>query len=256
MALREAVELAEAHDTPLALAWCLRDFGLVSVELGELPTAVLTRAAATFAELGEVFGRATCQLALGIGHLREGQRRAGMDALSTAAVAFRESLRVQEPAHAWVGLGDVARWQGDLGEAERCYQEALQRFATIGAAGNELARHHLATVMLLRGAWARARPLLAELRRDALEREARGQLGQVYLQLAWSHGLAGDADEAHRHVLLAQEELARLGAVPQECFEHLASCTDALRRHGDESAARVMEAQGQAWEERARNSLR
>lgn len=256
VALREAVELAEAHDTPLALAWCLRDFGLVSVELGDLPTAVLTRASTTFADVGEVFGRATCQLALGIGHMREGQRQAGLGALSTAADGFRESLRVQEPAHAWVGLGDVARWQGDLCEAERCYQSALQRFATIGAAGSEVARRHLATVMLLLGAWARARPVLAELRRDALEREARGQLGQVYVQLAWAHGLAGDGDEAQRHVLLAQDELARLGAVPRECFEHLGACEEALRRHGEEAAARAVEAQGHVWEREAKAESR
>lgn len=130
-ALFEATTQGDA----LQLAWCRRDHGLLRVRAGARMREVdgaLAGAQATFAEVGEVFGEADCLRARAVVRVREQRGRDADPLLRAARRALRRSLSVQEPAHAQVGLGDVARLWQRSSEAARWYAAAWERFVDIG----------------------------------------------------------------------------------------------------------------------------
>ncbi len=203
-ALLEATELAQ---DPPARAWCLRDQGLLLAELGEDDRARPPLEVAVQAFEDEPFGRATAEVALArLCH------RAGLPFeahLRAAEAGFSQSIRSQEPAHARVGLGDVARLSGDLPTAEAHYRAALDRFRDLGAPGSDAAAFHLVGVLLRQGKGAEANDQSRALLRSLLEEARGGRLLAAYVCEAAVAAVRGQWRTFDRLLVAAQADLRR-----------------------------------------------
>jgi predicted ATPase len=153
------------------------------------------------------------------------------------ALALPPGAPTERRAHAVVGLGDIANFQGDLDGAEQSYEEGLAIFRTLQQPRwMAAALSSLADVAVGRGDLARARTLAEES--VALRRQSGGfGLGRGLASVAEVAMAEGELDDAEA---LLEEGLAWQKAEAPEGL-HVAPLLETLgeiaRRKGDRSRA-------------------
>jgi eukaryotic-like serine/threonine-protein kinase len=234
--LDAALVEARRADDALAAAWVRRDLGLAHLESGGDVTRVvsLLRAAETvFRDQDEVFGVATCRLGRGVAARRDGDALGARQQLEAASATFRRSLDVQEPAHAWVGLAEVARERGDSATALERYARARQRFDEIGHPGPDALPLHQARVEidlgLLDAAVARLQGVLRRWQSEGREQLMAG----AFAHLAVAMTAAGRLREARRFADAAAEIVEDAREPDAELAEVAADLGVRAERAGD-----------------------
>ncbi len=174
---RDLCEALEHTNDADASAWVRRDLGLLRYQQGRSADDVLQAALRHFVASSERFGAANCLQALG----RAEQAR----------TAFTESLELQEPAHSWMGLGELAWAAGDPDEAEGCFRRAVERFVAIEADGEVLARFALARLLAATGRGDEAEHLFAQLEAPFRTQGRTGLSGALSIERAREHARTG-----------------------------------------------------------------
>ncbi|MCB9744354.1 MAG: protein kinase [Alphaproteobacteria bacterium] len=238
--LEEAVELAQGL-SPLTRAWAQRDLGLLLVEADAHAAAypLLVDAEEVFGEADEVFGQANALQALAEIAARQGDPDTADTLRAIAEADYRRSLEVQEPAHSWVGLADLARAGGDLRAAARLYKKALDRFAAIGSAAGEDARLRLAITHLERDRPRRAMPLLDTLAEQHRSEGCRGRLGRVEVYRAWADAESGRWESTAAQLDAAKRLLRGSGMVDGRLLRAAGRVAELAEAAEERDAARL-----------------
>jgi eukaryotic-like serine/threonine-protein kinase len=236
--LARALGAALRADDVLAAAWVRRDQALARLE-GGAPHAMieppLAAAQAVFEAEGEVFGAATCLLGRAVAG-----RRAGRDPqslLDAASATLRRSLSVQEPAHAWACLGQVAFERGDVGPASERFERARERFDEIGHPGPDALPLLAARAQIRRGAAPAAAAALRLRLQGLLDQGRPLRLPGIYGHLALALVAAGRMKEAARLVASAQAEADRAGQPDADLVEVSHALALRAERAGDAALA-------------------
>lgn len=248
---RDALDIARRRGEALPLAWCRRDLGLLVLAAGGRLRKVdplLAAAQVAFEAEGEGFGAATCMRARGELRLRENHLKDAHVHLAAARRAFRRSLRVQEPAHSQVGLGDVARLLGNRAEARRWYRAARERFDEIGHPGPPRLAAHLAVVHVDLGDLDAG----LELVRGALGAQVRAGspelLQLLYVVQARVAAARGDGRQVLRQLAAAEAETAAPeGPDPEALIQLERLARDAVEKGDHAISERAWEAAVNGW---------
>lgn len=206
---RAALDLARRRGEALPLAWCRRDLGLLVLAAGgrlRQTDPLLAAAQDQFEAAGEGFGAATCMRARGELRLRENHPKDAQVHLLAARKAFRRSLRVQEPAHSQVGLGDVARLLGNRAEARRWYGAARARFEEIAHPGLPRMDAHDALVMVDLGLYDEAEAGVRAVLGAQIRAGSPELLQLLYVLQARIAAASGDTRAAARQLVAAAAE--------------------------------------------------
>jgi hypothetical protein len=108
-------------------------------------------------------------------------------------------------------LGEPARWDGRLEDAERLYTESRDHFRAIGAFEAVLPEANIGVLRIIQGRYPEARRLLEDAARTGEARGARLPLGAISLFLLPCAASSGDFAEWDRLMRRAQELLAESG---------------------------------------------
>lgn len=233
---RTAADIARRLGEAVPLAWCRRDLGLLLMGAGARLTRIdplLAAAQDVFSSEGEGFGAATCMRARGEIRLRENHPRDAAIHLHAARGAFRKSLRVQEPAHSQVGLGDVARLLGHRAEARRWYRAARERFTEIGHPGPPRLTAHHAQILLELGQLDEAEQLATRALSAQVRAGSPETLQLLYALRAAIHGATGDLRAAHHHLTAAAAETDRPEGPDPEALIAMERIARAAASRGD-----------------------
>ncbi len=235
-----AAEVAESVGDKAVLADALRVMDWAAMDLGELDRPDnLERALGLFEQLDDLPGQAGVLNMLGGFAYYKGDWEQAKDLYLRAQVTVRRTGNAVMDAFYVFNLGEIARDQGHLDEAERALTSALRTWRAAGyRSGTGYAKGMLARVAIGQQRYGDARRLFEEAIQELSDIGSRGEVLEVQSGLAECLLLSGDTAGA---LSLADETISQahaLGGMAYQIPALLRVRGAALAVAGDSDGAR------------------
>ncbi|MFT4977289.1 MAG: serine/threonine protein kinase/tetratricopeptide (TPR) repeat protein [Myxococcota bacterium] len=231
---QQALRMAEDLDNPLLLAHCHRDRASVLLLEGDFERAERAYLLALDCDeqAGDEKGAALTLKGLGRLYTRTRRWPEAVAHISRSRELYRKLRERLGESACLNALGEVARKQGQLDKAERCYLAALDGLRDTGQIGESIAAINLALVRLEQGRLEEAEEVLASEQRRHEQSGQHGTAGLLYAyRLPGLVGL-GRWTQAETTLLQAQQSAERSNLHDPDAAHFAAMAAEQARTSG------------------------